>query len=284
MKLLVFGSTGQLARELRRLRPDAEFLGRAEADLAHPEACADAIRAARPDAVLNAAAYTQVDKAESDEDVATTINGASPAAMARAAAELLVPFLHVSTDYVFDGSGTRPWEPEDETAPLGAYGRSKRAGEIAIRAAGGQAAILRTSWVFSAHGANFVKTMLRLSSSRDSLSVVSDQIGGPTSAHDIASTLIAMASALRAGSGRPGTYHFSGAPDVSWADFAREIFRQAGRTTAVVDIPSQAYPTPARRPHNSRLDCRTTEAVFGIRRPDWRTSLTKVLKELGELA
>jgi dTDP-4-dehydrorhamnose reductase len=195
-----------------------------------------------------------------------------------------VPFLHVSTDYVFDGAGTRAWRPDDETAPLGAYGRSKLAGEIGVNAAGGKSVILRTSWVFSAHGSNFVKTMLRLSSSRDQLSVVSDQIGGPTAAQDIASALISMARALQAGSGRPGIYHFSGTPDVSWADFAREIFRQSGRSTKVLDIPSQAYPTPARRPNNSRLDCQTTEAVFGIQRPDWRASLTKVLRELGELA
>jgi dTDP-4-dehydrorhamnose reductase len=284
MKLLVFGATGQLATELRRRVPDASYLPRSVADLTDPETCAEAIRSSRADAILNAAAYTQVDKAESEEVLATVINGTSPGVMAKAAADLGLPFLHVSTDYVFDGSGTAPWQPDDATSPLGAYGRSKLAGEHGIHAAGGRFVILRTSWVFSSHGSNFVKTMLRLSQNHETLSVVSDQIGGPTPAGAIAAALIEMARLLHRGDGAPGTYHFSGAPDVSWADFAREIFRQAGRKTRVTDIPSQAYPTPARRPQNSRLDCRTTETVFGIERPDWRAALHEVLKDLGERA
>lgn len=284
MRLLVFGSSGQVAMELRRRLPDSVFLSRADADLTDPEACAQAIRATAADAVVNAAAYTQVDKAEAEEALATRVNGAAPAAMARAAADLDRPFLHLSTDYVFDGTGTRPWQPDDETAPLGAYGRSKLAGEHGVHAAGGRFAIVRTSWVFSAQGTNFVKTMLRLSETRENLAIVSDQVGGPTPARDIAGALIDIARLMLRGDGAPGTYHFSGAPDVSWAEFAREIFRLAGRGTHVTDIPSEAYPTPARRPHNSRLDCRTTETVFGIERPDWRAGLKDVLKEMGVLA
>ena len=204
--------------------------------------------------------------------------------MALAASLRNIPFVHVSTDYVFDGSGQTPWHPDDETGPLGAYGRSKLAGEHAIHAAGGTFAIVRTSWVFSSHGTNFVKTMLRLGKTRESLAVVSDQVGGPTAAGDIAAALVDMARLLARGDGAPGTYHFSGAPDVSWADFAREIFRRAHLQTQVIDIPTEAYPTPAKRPHNSRLDCRTTETMFGITRPDWRRSLTTVLKDLGERA
>ena len=283
MKALVFGSTGQVAQELRLRLPKAVFLSRSDADLRKPDSCADAIAACDADVVINAAAYTAVDQAESDEDVAMLVNGTAPARMAQAAAARGLPFLHISTDYVFDGSGTRPWQPDDDTGPLGAYGRSKLAGEHGIHAAGRRFAILRTSWVFSAHGTNFVKTMLRLGKTRDSLSVVADQIGGPTAAGDIAAALIEMGRLLSLGLGAPGTYHFAGAPDVSWAAFAREIFHQAGLKTQVMDIPSAAYPTPAQRPQNSRLDCSTLETVFGVARPDWRKSLHKVLKELGEI-
>ena len=211
------------------------------------------------------------------------INGAAPAAMARAAAQKGVPFLHVSTDYVFDGSGETPWKPDDPTGPLGAYGRSKLAGEDGVRAAGGRHAILRTSWVFSAHGANFVRTMLRLGRERDALRVVDDQTGGPTAAGDIAATLLTMARALKDGASG-GMYHFAGAPDVTWAGFAREIFARAGLAVAVTGIPSSDYPTPARRPANSRLDCTALETGLGIPRPDWRESLDRVLGELGDVA
>jgi dTDP-4-dehydrorhamnose reductase len=283
VKALVFGSTGQVAQELRVRLPKAVFLSRSDADLRAPDRCAEAIAACDAELVINAAAYTAVDQAETDEDLAMLVNGLAPAAMARAAAARGLPFLHISTDYVFDGSGTRPWQPDADTGPLGSYGRTKLAGEHGIHAAGGRFAILRTSWVFSAHGTNFVKTMLRLGKTRDTLSVVADQIGGPTAAGDIAAALIEMGRLLSLGLGAPGTYHFAGTPDVSWAAFAREIFRQAGLKTQVTDIPSQAYPTPARRPQNSRLDCSTTETVFGIVRPDWHKSLNKVLKDLGEI-
>ena len=283
MKLLVFGATGQVAHALRHHAPDATFLARGDADLTDPGRCVAAIQATGADAVINAAAYTAVDQAESEEAQATVINGSTPAAMARACASSGLPFLHLSTDYVFNGEGNAPWHPDDDIGPLGAYGRSKLAGEHGIRAAGGTFVILRTSWVFSAHGTNFVKSMLRLGKTRESVGIVADQTGGPTAADDIAAALLDIARVLKSGNGAPGTYHFAGAPNVSWADFAREIFRKAHVPAQVIDIPTEAYPTPARRPRNSRLDCGTTETVFGIPRPDWRESLTKVLKDLGEL-
>ena len=199
--------------------------------------------------------------------------------MARACAEASIPFLHVSTDYVFDGSGQRPWRPEDPISPLNAYGRSKAAGEAAVRAAGGPHAILRTSWVFSATGRNFVTAMLELAQKRDQLNVVEDQIGGPTPACAIAEALLKMVEAMIAGQGG-GTYHFAGVPFVSWAGFAREIFACSGQNVAVSDIPTSAYPTTAQRPLNSRLDCTSLEADFDIRPPDWRAKLAEIVKEL----
>lgn len=279
MTLLIFGQTGQVARELARRAPDARFLGRAEADLSDPAACAAAIRAQRPDAVINAAAWTAVDKAETEEDAATLVNGAAPGAMAQACADLDIPLVHISTDYVFDGAGTLPFHPSDPTAPLGAYGRSKLAGEVAVRASGARHVILRTSWVFSAHGANFVKTMLRLGADRPALRVVADQIGGPTPADAIAAACLTLADALREGAAG-GTHHFAGAPETSWAGFARETFALAGLPVTVEDIPSDAYPTPARRPLNSRLDCSALAADFGIMQPDWRAALAHVITEL----
>lgn len=281
MTLLVFGKSGQVATELRSLAPDATFLGRDAADLVQPDACAAIIRQLHPSAVINAAAYTAVDRAEEEEALATTINGAAPGAMAKACADLGIPFVHISTDYVFPGDGTRPWSPDDPTAPLNAYGRSKLAGEEAVRLSGAVHAILRTSWVFSAHGGNFVKTMLRLSETRDRLTIVADQIGGPTPARAIAMACLGIANNLTARTS--GKYHFSGAPDVSWADFAREIFAQSGRKADVVDIPASDFPTPAKRPSNSRMDCASLKEVFGIERPDWASGLRDVLVELGDV-
>ncbi|MDT0683242.1 dTDP-4-dehydrorhamnose reductase [Roseicyclus sp. F158] len=279
--ILVFGKSGQLAREIARRAPDALCLGREDADLTRPEGCARLIRYHRPTAVINAAAYTAVDRAESDEDTARRINADAPAALARASADVGCPFVHVSTDYVFAGDGETPFSPEDGTAPLGAYGRTKLAGEEGVRAAGGVHAILRTSWVFSAHGGNFVASMLRLSATRDMLSIVGDQIGGPTPAGAIAEACLTIASRLARDPSLAGTYHFSGAPDVSWAGFAEEIFRQSGRSTTVTPIPSSQYPTPARRPMNSRLDCGTLHR-FGLERPDWASALREVLSEMSE--
>ena len=282
MKILVFGKTGQVARELQALAGadlQIEALSRTEADLLDPAACAARIAQTDADAVINAAAYTNVDGAESEEDSAQLINGTSPGAIARACATLSIPLVHISTDYVFDGSGEAPWTPGDATAPLGAYGRSKLAGEEAIRASGCAHVILRTSWVFSAHGANFVKTMLRLSKSHDSLRIVTDQIGGPTPAGAIAETCLRLVEALRDGQ-EGGTYHYAGAPAISWECFARETFMAAGHDVEVTGIPTSDYPTPARRPLNSRLDCTALETDFGIPQPAWKPALIQIVKEL----
>ena len=282
MKLLVFGQTGQVARELIRRAPAGtvvESLDRNRADLSDPSTCADAIMLSDADAVINAAAWTAVDKAETDEAAATVINGAAPAAMARACARHGIPFLHISTDYVFDGAGTVPFAADHPTAPLGAYGRSKLAGEHGVQSSGGAHLILRTSWVVSAHGANFVKTMRRLGADRASLDVVADQIGGPTPAANIADALFTAARAMIDGH-MGGIHHFSGAPDCSWADFARAIMAGAGLNCQITDIPSSAYPTPAKRPQNSRLDCTAFLRDFGIARPDWHSGLAAILKEL----
>ena len=277
--ILVFGKTGQVARELQQ-RGTVMALGREEANLSDPQACADAIMHHAPDAVINAAAYTAVDQAEDEEAVATVINGDAPRSMASACAKLGIPFVHISTDYVFEGTGQVPWQPQDQTAPQNAYGRSKLSGETGIADSGAVYAILRTSWVVSARGTNFVKTMLRLSATRDVLNVVGDQIGGPTPARDIAMACLQIAEQLTQDPSKSGTYHFSGTPDVSWADFAREIFDQAGKSVAVTPIPTTDYPTPAHRPLNSRLDCSATRRAFGIARPDWVTGLKAILDEL----
>lgn len=279
MTILVFGRNGQVATELQRLT-DVVALGREEANLIDPTACTDAIRAHAPRAVINVAAYTRVDRAEEEEELATTINGTTPKAMAEACAETGTPFVHVSTDYVFEGTGTRPWTPQDTTAPQNAYGRSKLLGEDGVRASGGAYAILRTSWVFSAHGANFVKTMLRLAESQHALSIVGDQIGGPTPARAIAEACLTITDQLAVDTRKSGTYHFSGTPDASWCDFAEEVFAQAGCKVALTAIPTSDYPTPASRPLNSRMDCHSTEQVFGLTRPHWRLALKDVLQEL----
>ena len=283
MRLLVFGKTGQVAIELQ-LQADVTALGRGDADLTNADQCVAAIEASETDVIINAAAYTAVDKAENDQETAEAVNHTTVAAMAEAAAKCNIPFLHISTDYVFPGDGEDQWNTDDATGPLGVYGATKLRGELAVQAAGGPYAILRTSWVFSAHGNNFVKTMLRLGKERDALTIVGDQIGGPTSAADIAQALISMAGQFHKGTATSGIYHFSGAPDASWADFAKEIFAQSGVDCAVTPIPTTDYPTPATRPLNSRLNCAATTMNFGIVQPDWKASLTAVLKDLGELA
>jgi dTDP-4-dehydrorhamnose reductase len=283
MHVLVFGQTGQVATALaQQTCADITItcLGRDRADLTDPAACAAIIAQTHADVVINAAAYTAVDRAESEPDLARAINATAPAAMARACAARKIPFLHISTDYVFDGSGSRPWQVDDPTGPLGIYGQTKLAGEDAVRAAAGAHVILRTSWVFSAHGANFVKTMLRLGAMRPDINVVADQHGGPTAADDIAAALISIARAFHTGRGISGTYHFSGSPDVSWAGFARTIFASAGIDCAVQDIPTSAYPTPAARPANSRLDCSALARDYAIAQPDWQGSLRHVLQSL----
>uniref|UniRef100_UPI0039B88FF6 dTDP-4-dehydrorhamnose reductase n=1 Tax=Albidovulum sp. TaxID=1872424 RepID=UPI0039B88FF6 len=277
--------TGQLGIELARTAPRGTLLlafGREAADLAHPETCAALVATTDVDVVINAAAYTAVDAAETDRETAHLVNAEAPGAMARAAARRAIPFLHVSTDYVFDGSGTRPWREEDPVAPLGVYGQTKLAGERAIIAADGPHAILRTSWVFSAHGRNFVKTMLRLAAERETLSVVDDQRGGPTAAADIAVTLWTVARAFAEGRGSSGVFHYAGAPTVSWAGFAEAVLAASAlaRRPSVRRIASADYPTPARRPANSALDCARIRATYGIEQPDWRASLARVIREL----
>ena len=274
--ILLFGKTGQVATELQR-SGDVLALGRDQADLSDPLACAQRIRALAPRAVINAAAYTAVDK---DEELATIINGDAPTAIAQACAKMQIPLVHISSDYVFEGSGGAPWKPSDATAPQNAYSRSKLAGEEGILGSGATHAILRTSWVVSPHATNFVKTMLRLSETRDTLSVVADQIGGPTPARDIASACLMIAQHLQDDPSKSGTYHYTGAPSVSWADFASEIFAQTARSVTVIPITTAEYPTPAKRPLNSRMDCRTTVSTFGVKQPDWRIGLNEILKEL----
>jgi dTDP-4-dehydrorhamnose reductase len=264
----------------RAAEPSGRWRARTDADLTDPPACATAINARAPDAVINAAAYTAVDKAESDEKAAQIINADAPAAMAQACAARDIPFVSISTDYVFSGAGNSPWTPADPADPQGVYGHTKRDGEVAIVNAGGRYAVLRTSWVVSAHGNNFVKTMLHLGAEREALTVVADQIGGPTGAAEIAQACIKIAKTLVSEPEKSGIYHFSGASDTSWANFARAIFDAANIPCAVTDIPSSDYPTPAKRPLNSRLDCTATEVAFGISRPDWRESLTHILTQL----
>ncbi len=280
---LVFGRNGQVARALAVCAPDAVFLGRAQADLEDPQACARAIHDHAPRAVINAAAYTAVDRAEQEEALALQVNGAAPVAMAQACAQLGIPFVHLSTDYVFDGAGQAAFTSTHPTAPLGAYGRSKVAGEEGVRAAGGVHVILRTSWVFSAHGSNFVKTMLRLGLARDSLRVVADQFGGPTSARAVATACLGIAGQLQSDPQSAGTYHLSGTPTTSWAGFARAIMATAGLPCEIEECASADYPTAARRPLNSRLECAGLDR-FGLRQPDWRADLAQTLCALKGMA
>ncbi len=287
--VLVLG-TGQVGTELMRaawpagLRPEQR--GRDRLDLGDRAAIAAAI-AERPwTFVVNAAAYTAVDKAEADAEPAEAVNRDAPAAMAAACAKAGVPLLHISTDYVFDGTKAGPYTEDDPVAPLGVYGTSKEAGERAIRAVLDRHVILRTAWVFSAHGHNFVKTMLRLAGTHDSLRVVVDQHGGPTAAAAIAAAIVRVAEAVTV-EGRDdlwGTYHFCGAPATTWHGLAEAVVDGqspvTGRKPPVRAIATEEYPTPAKRPANSILDCRRFESAFGLPQPDWRQDLADVLAEL----
>ena len=279
--ILVFGKTGQIAAELSTFE-SLKTLGREKANLYKPLECREAILFYKPKAVINVAAYTAVDNAESDEYLARQINGEAVAMMAATCAELNIPLVHISTDYVFDGSGTTPWLTSDIPNPINAYGRSKLQGERAIEASGCIYVILRTSWVVSAHGNNFVKTMLRLSERKNSLNVVDDQIGGPTFAGDIAHTCVLIAEQLIKEPSKKGIYHYTGQPDVSWFQFAKEIFEKVGARTVATPILTSDYPRPALRPLNSRLNCSTTKEVFGISRPFWYDALENILKELDQ--
>ena len=280
-RILVFGAMGQVGRELALLGSDIVALTRDQADLTTPGQAAQAIADYAPRAVINAAAYTAVDRAESEPELAHRINADAVGEIATTCADAGIPLVHISTDYVFDGTGTHAWQPKDTPNPLGVYGHSKLAGERAVQAAGGPYVILRTSWVVSAHGHNFVKTMRRLGRERDVLTVVSDQIGAPTGARDIAHACREIADQLCTEPDKSGIYHFAGTPYASWADVARAVMGAGGLGCQIQDIPSAAYPTPAPRPRNSRLDCSATKSVFGIAQPDWRDTVATVLRELG---
>lgn len=277
--ILVFGRSGQVASELQRF-DEVIACDRTRADLSNPQACANLIKHLRPRAVINAAAYTAVDQAETEVHLAQTINCDAPGAMARACAELGIPFVHISTDYVFDGTGSLPWQVTDLPNPINAYGMSKFLGEKAIVRENCYHVILRTSWIFSAFGDNFVKTMRRLSEQNYSLNVVDDQVGGPTFAGDIARACINVAKQMIKNPQKFGVYQFSGQPDVSWCQFANSIFDQMGSKTVACPIPTSHYPTPAERPLNSRLDCSKLRDVFGIDRPYWHQGMNRTLMEL----
>ena len=300
MKIVLLGPNGQVGWELQRsLAPLGELilLGRspqlpghpdASGDLAQADAVIATLRRLQPDVVVNAAAYTAVDKAETEPALANAINAQAPGAIARLMAELGGWLLHYSSDYVFDGSGTTARSETDATGPLNTYGRSKLAGEQAIQGSGCQHLILRTSWVHGARGGNFARTMLRLAAERDSLTVVDDQIGAPTGADLLADI---TAHALRQAMLNPdvsGTYHAVAAGEVSFCGYARHVIDQALRAGAVLKarpdtvkgVPSSAYPTPAARPKNSRLDTQRLQQTFGLRLPDWRLGVDRLLAEV----
>lgn len=296
MKILLFGASGQVGWELQRsLAPLGELvaLGRGGApglcgDLSDPAGVAATVRQVRPDAIVNAAAYTAVDRAESEPAEAMAVNAAGPAALAQAAAQAGACLVHYSTDYVFDGSGSRPWREDDPTGPLGAYGRSKLEGERAIVAALPRHLVLRTSWVYAARGGNFARTMLRLARERTQLTVVDDQFGAPTGAELLADVSAHALRALLADPSRAGTYHVAAAGETSWYGYARFVVGkalQAGEKLMagpqqVLPVPTSAFPTPARRPHNSRLDCARFRATFGLALPPWEQGVERMIDEI----
>lgn len=296
MTVLVFGGNGQVGQELlRALSPLGEVVattrsgmlpdGRAceVADFDQPESLPALLDRVQPSVVVNAAAYTAVDRAEQEPEAACRANAEAPGMIARWCAARGVTLVHYSTDYVFDGQGKRPYLPDDATAPLGVYGSSKRDGEDAVRAAGGRHLIFRTAWVYASHGANFLRTMLRVGSERDELRVVADQVGTPTPAALIADV---TAQALQHPGQLSGTWHLTASGQSSWHGFAEEIFAQAlaagmiERAPRVLPITTAEYPTPARRPAYSCLDTTSLKTDFGIELPDWREGVGKVLHEL----
>jgi dTDP-4-dehydrorhamnose reductase len=288
LRLLVFGANGQVAQEIARVGPGLGFapilMGRDQADLLTQDAGA-LIAAAAPDAVVNAAAHTAVDRAETEAAAAFRLNAEAPGEMARACRARALPFVHISTDYVFDGTKSTPYVEDDLRAPLGVYGRSKAAGEDEVTAAGGDFAIVRTAWVYSAFGSNFVKTMLRLAAQREEVGVVADQHGCPTWAQDVASSSLRLAQGLLGGQDAcRGVFHAAGGGETSWAGFAEAIFTlssaRGGPSARVRPITTAEFPTPARRPANSRLDCERLKAATGYRPPPWRESLDACLAEL----
>ncbi|MES1976538.1 MAG: dTDP-4-dehydrorhamnose reductase [Pseudomonadota bacterium] len=296
MKILLLGSAGQVGWELQRSlvplgqvlaldRRSTDFCG----DLSNLTGIAETVRAVNPDVIVNAAAYTAVDKAESDAAAAHTVNAEAPGVLAEAARATGALLVHYSTDYVFDGSGDRPWSETDPTGPLGVYGRTKLEGERRIAENCDNYLILRTSWVYAARGGNFAKTMLRLAGERERLSVVNDQFGAPTGADLLADVTAHMVRSVRGGSGQPGgTYHVAAAGETSWHGYARFVVAQAqknGRALkaspdTVDPVPSTAFPTPAVRPHNSRLCTAKLGADFGLQLPDWQVGVARMLTEI----
>jgi dTDP-4-dehydrorhamnose reductase len=282
--ILVAGKTGQLARAITVLAEERKLplfaLGPPELDLGNVESVDQITVAKSPQAIVNAAAYTLVDKAESEPDLAFKINCDGAAHLARAAARLRIPFIHVSTDYVFDGTKTTAYQEDDSPSPLSAYGRSKRAGEVAVLDAHPGAIIIRTSWIYSPYGQNFVKTMLRLAETRECVRVVDDQHGAPTSAQDLAEAILEILKQIESTKVKStgGIYHITAAGETTWYGFAAEIFagwakRKNIRIPILEPISTADYPTPARRPANSRLDCSKAAQIFGIHLPRWQQSL-----------
>ncbi|HLY54881.1 MAG TPA: dTDP-4-dehydrorhamnose reductase [Stellaceae bacterium] len=288
MRVLVLGRNGQVGHELARAAwPSAlepHVCDRTECDITDAAAVDRVFAAIGPEIVINVAAYTAVDRAEQEPAQALAVNRDGTANLARAAADQGAAMLHVSTDYVFDGSKATPWVETDPVAPLGSYGASKEEGERVLREVLPRHVILRTAWVFGAHGANFVRTIHRVAQANPKLRVVADQFGGPTPARDIAATLIRMAEAVAADKAVWGTFHYAGAPTTSWHGFAEAIVRLSGLTTPVEPIATVDWPTPARRPANSRLDCRKIGRSYGIAPPSWEAGLADVLAEWGALA
>ena len=288
-RVLVIGGSGQLGIELTRAELPAGWSLSAPTrdmlDLTNTSAVGALVAAQRPEIIINASGHTAVDQAESEPELAFALNRDGPSALAQAAAAVEAALVHVSTDYVFPGDGDRAYLETDPKAPLGVYGRSKSEGEDGVLAAGARAAIVRTSWVFSPHRANFVKTMLRLAESRDEVGIVADQHGRPTSARDLATTCIALAQHLHNNDApAQGLFHFANTGDATWADFAEAIFAGAARRgrkpVRVNRISTADYPTPARRPTNSRLDTSKISALLGAPPRPWRTALDECLDEL----
>ncbi len=289
MRIAVTGQQGQVVQAIRAQAADDAVvvaLGRPGLDLARPETIAASLAAAQPDLIVSAAAYTAVDKAESERDLAFAVNATGAAAVAAAALRLNVPVIHISTDYVFDGAKGAPYTEADAVGPLNVYGASKLAGEQAVMAANPEAVVLRASWIYSPFGHNFVRTMLRLAAEREEVGVVADQFGSPTSALDLAGGIWALASRLLGGSAASprGVFHMAGSGNASWADLAEATFSASaalgGPSARVRRIDAAQFPTAAVRPTDSRLDCGRLEAAFGIRLPDWRASIAAVVRRL----
>ncbi len=286
--ILIFGAGGQLGLELQRNAAESALpfkaLSRGDVDIADAEAVSAALSDSRPTLVVNAAAYTKVDLAEKEAEAARLANEVGPGVIAAACAATQTPLIHISTDYVFDGAKPSPYIESDPIAPLGVYGRTKAAGEAAVRKATARHIILRTSWVYGEYGGNFLKTMLRLAKERDELRVVADQFGCPTSTRDIADAILRIAPKAAADSALYGTYHFAGAGSTSWHGFASRIMDAQAPITSrrpkVAAITTADYPTPARRPANSMLDCSLFEQTFGFGARRWEEETDIITKRL----